>query len=402
MQSRHIIPCAAAAAVAFASLAFGQLGELAPPAGPVADTGPHLGEIEPRTPISNTGAPQTIDQPGSYYLTENITSADQGIEILAGGVTLDLNGFTISGDNGATSPGASEYGIAVVPPFFNNAPIVIKNGFIRNFFSDGVFYSNPNPTGALVVEGVHVIECGGDGIDTFGSVIVRNRSARACGGDGFTHRPGVKGTYDNCIAELNGQGFDVAYSTLSNCLADNNTTGFFVNNSALNSCAASNSAGSGIVASGASAINGCIATDNGSDGIIGSSGSTIMNCVARGNNTGISSGDGSTVANSTSSQNNGSGFSIGDGSRATNCTAEGNGLSGNGFGFLAATGSTIDSCTARNNPFGFSASPGALIIRCTASGNTTNYAIAAAAHGAIISLGFGAFSEPNSFANIEY
>lgn len=402
MQSRHFTPCAAAAAVASASLAFGQLGDLTPPAGPVTDTGPHLGEIEPRTPISNTGGPQTIDQPGSYYLTENITSTDQGIEILAGGVTLDLNGFTISGDNGATNPGASERGIAIVPPFLNNAPVVIKNGFIRDFFSDGVFYSNLNSTGVLVVEGVHVNECGGDGIDTFGSVIVRNSSARGCGGDGFTHRPGVKGTYDNCIAEFNGQGFDVAYSTLSNCLADNNTTGFFVNNSTLNSCAASNSTGSGIVASGPSVIEGCIATDNGSDGIFGSTGSTIMNCVARGNNTGISSDNGSTVAHSTSSQNNGSGFSIGDGSRATNCTAEGNGLSGNGFGFLASTRSVIDSCTAQNNPFGFSAPPGALVIRCTASGNTTNYVIGAAAHGTIISLGSGAFSEPNSFANIEF
>ena len=38
----------------------------------------------------------TISQPGSYYLTRNLTvSSGDGINITTIGVTLDLNGFTI-------------------------------------------------------------------------------------------------------------------------------------------------------------------------------------------------------------------------------------------------------------------------------------------------------------------
>src|SRR5208283_1667721 len=47
------------------------------------------------TPISS--APFTITQPGFYYLSANITvSSGNAIIINADGVTLNLNGFTIS------------------------------------------------------------------------------------------------------------------------------------------------------------------------------------------------------------------------------------------------------------------------------------------------------------------
>jgi hypothetical protein len=69
-------------------------GSLTPPGAP-APTMKTLQEMEPRTLIA--AAPFTISAPGSYYLSTNLTVASgSAIMISASGVTLDLNGFTLS------------------------------------------------------------------------------------------------------------------------------------------------------------------------------------------------------------------------------------------------------------------------------------------------------------------
>src|SRR5262245_8811913 len=69
-------------------------GALTPPGAP-GPTMKSLDQIEARTPISS--APFIITQPGSYYLTTNVTvSSGDAITINANNVSLDLNGFTIS------------------------------------------------------------------------------------------------------------------------------------------------------------------------------------------------------------------------------------------------------------------------------------------------------------------
>lgn len=103
------------------SSALGQ-GALTPPGAP-APTMKTLSQVEPRTPISS--APFTITTPGSYYLTTNLAvSSGDAIDINTSGVTLDLNGFTIS----SSSPTNSGYAISL-----NSAnDVTILNGHIQS------------------------------------------------------------------------------------------------------------------------------------------------------------------------------------------------------------------------------------------------------------------------------
>src|SRR5262249_9961969 len=58
-----------------------------PPVGPIASTGKTLAQVEPRTPISaattpgNGGTIYRITQPGSYYLTDNVTGVSGKVGI---------------------------------------------------------------------------------------------------------------------------------------------------------------------------------------------------------------------------------------------------------------------------------------------------------------------------------
>src|SRR5437763_1954371 len=81
---------------------------LTPPGAP-APTMKKLDEVEPRTNLQASPAAVGVDttnpsyhfiisQPGSYYLSANVlVTKANGIQISAEGVTLDLNGFQVSG-----------------------------------------------------------------------------------------------------------------------------------------------------------------------------------------------------------------------------------------------------------------------------------------------------------------
>lgn len=102
-------------------------GPLTPPPGAPASTYKTLQEVEPRIPISGT---TFIGQPGSYYLTQNITFASTATDVIlinANDVTLDLNGYTITG--GRT-------GVFVNPSLIN---VTIQNGTVRNTAGNGIF-----------------------------------------------------------------------------------------------------------------------------------------------------------------------------------------------------------------------------------------------------------------------
>ncbi len=101
-------------------------GSLTPPGVPGA-TMKTLDQIEPRTPISSV--PYTISQSGSYYFTTNLTSSTLGVVIVTNNVTLDLMGFTLSGDGGS-----SDFGIVLSGTTNRTIQnVMVRNGIVRNF-----------------------------------------------------------------------------------------------------------------------------------------------------------------------------------------------------------------------------------------------------------------------------
>ena len=121
-------------------------GSLTPPGAP-GETMHTLEEVyertDPRTPISSL--PYTISEPGSYYVAGNLSSTGDGIIIESSGVTVDLMGFSLTGDGASlTIPPDYDYGIQVKGS--TNAVIgrvVIKGGSISGFYY-GLFCMHMN------------------------------------------------------------------------------------------------------------------------------------------------------------------------------------------------------------------------------------------------------------------
>lgn len=190
-----------------AATAFAQ-GPLAPPnssgpqVGPVAPldgsgnpqpTMKTLHQVEPRTPVQTlaVSAPYTISQPGSYYLTGNITVASgDAIVIASDDVSLDLNGFTLkstyTGGSSGTAVSVSSsrsrltirngsiVGSTVVPA----SGSATAGGFVQGIYSNGII------TQALV-SGIHVTGVAGDGIYLDVQGLIERCTVTHCGGGGI-------------------------------------------------------------------------------------------------------------------------------------------------------------------------------------------------------------------------
>ncbi len=144
-------------------------GPVTPP-GPPGATMRSLDQIEPRIPLV-LGSPGvaigasgtiTISQPGSYFLTKNLTvSSGHGIVLSSNDVTLDLRGFTISssssGGFGVNVSGATRVSI------FNGSirgsyTYTVGTGFTGSGLGSGIDYDGAAPVVVRVkdvsVEGV--------------------------------------------------------------------------------------------------------------------------------------------------------------------------------------------------------------------------------------------------------
>lgn len=100
-----------------------------------------LAQIEPRTPVSPGGpTPVVLAQPGSYYLTGNLSvSAGDAIVIAVSGVTLDLNGFMIASSDANLSGTAIYLADAITDVSVTNGNIRGTTTYVGGAFSGGGF-----------------------------------------------------------------------------------------------------------------------------------------------------------------------------------------------------------------------------------------------------------------------
>jgi len=345
-------------------------GSLTPPGAP-APTMKTLQQVEPRTPISSV--PLTITQPGSYYLTANVTvSSGDAITIVANGVTLDLNGFTIS----STAPVANGSGILISN--FNSvlSDIIIYNGHISGSvtndgfgtyggsgFNSGIESSGYAP-GNVRVTGISVSGCLQSGIDLdpSGSTLVESCTVRNVGSFGIAAgtvkgslalicgAEGIDGSHvSDCEGESSGSGDGIFAMTAQNCTG--RTYGGYGNGlsamTAQNCYGLSGGAGDGIHVT--ASANNCNGSASSANGISVTDGGVLIGCTATSSEVGIKAGNGCTIKDCTALDNLTNGIIVGQGCRLVGCTASGTGYATGGVGISADIRTTIEDCTANDN-----------------------------------------------------
>ncbi len=314
-------------------------GPLSPPLGPVTSTAKPLSEIEPRIAVNATNTPGDanssfiISQPGSYYLTSNLigTNLKNGISITSANVTLDLNGFTLTGVAGSVR------GILMIGGLNN---IVIKNGSINGWGNGGLETSGGGFGG--MIENISARLNTGNGITVNNAMIVRNCSAvgnTSIGIECFSNSIVV-----NCTAYQNGShGISVTTgASVSYCSALQNTGSGFNSGFSGNSFAF------------------CVANQNDAHGFNLGSDSQISNCVANSNGVDGIRFTTRNLVHANACANNGTAVTTGAGIHATSSD---NRIEGN---FCTGADRGIDADTSGN-----------IILRNTCASNTINWEIAA-------------------------
>jgi hypothetical protein len=248
--------------------AFGQ-GALTPPGAP-SPTMKSLDQIEARTAITNTSSLVTITQPGSYYLTHNLTvSTGDAIDIKTNGVTLDLNGFTIA------STAASASGTAInLTNLTGNTDITIFNGHILGGVTNngsGVYSGSGFATGInyysstsqnIMLSRITVSGCLNFGIylalgnstvveactvHTIGLFGISASTVKGCSATDC----GATGIYGDEVSDSRGQGsgsYGIYTTTAQNCYGQSTTgTGFYASKTATG-CYGYSTTGTGLYA----------------------------------------------------------------------------------------------------------------------------------------------------------
>lgn len=341
-MNRTSIVCTSLVAPALVIAAIA-LGPLNPPSGAVVSTNKTLAEVEPRIAINSTNTPGDtnssfrITQPGSYYLTGNITgeSGKYGIEISSTGVTIDLNGFELRGVPGSFD-GISNVGFSI-------ERTSVRNGTVREWGGSGIRLNSNSFSGSL--ESIIATQNGNTGIAVGNAYTVSRCSSYLNTGDGFSTPTTT--SFLQCVSRNNsGSGFSVNIGcTLSHCSAvENAGNGFqsFFQGNAFSHCVASANTNGFMLAS-ETHITNCNARANTADGIRATSGCVIIanNCAGNGAGTG---GDGASI----------------------HVTGSDNRIEGNNC-ITSDRGIDIDAA-------------GNIILKNTCSGNTTNWDIAAGNH----------------------
>jgi len=351
-------------------------GPLNPPAGSVASTFKTLGEVEPRIAINATNTPGDADatpslykitQPGSYYLTGNMTGVAGmiGIEVTAYGVTIDLNGFQMSGGAG------SAVGISI-----RSGGTEVRNGIVRNWGGGGVVADGPTTSNrvidvrALGNGGVGIYagnyseirNCVGESNASHGLAVYAYGRVEGCtvrynGGDGV-NAPNSSNIVINCNANANtGNGIRLFSGTISGCLTSDNTlSGIDTNSANVHECSSVGNDAYGFKLGTASVAVGNRANGNVFDGFYVEASCVLENNLAAGNGNSIAGRAGFTL--------NGAGI------RATN-----NHAVSNPIGFQATSGASVlmgNSAMSGTTGFLVTANTNTLLTSNIAVGNSSN------------------------------
>lgn len=283
--------------------------------------------------------PLVIDKSGSYRLRGPITVPNANttailIKDTAPDVTLDLNGFAISGPTdcpGVPGPACAPLGtgIGIATECSGLCPLqgtlVIKDGTVRGMGRDGINVS----VAQVRIERVSLHDNGNDGLFATGSVAVRDSFANTNGGTGFYIRdPGV---ITGSIALLNGEngmfleGADSGFVAADNIASRNLGNGIEVDSApvaARGNVAARNFQGFRLLGSD-SVVQGNLAIGNNDIGIVAPRGVLLGN-VMSGNALGLES-QSALVAHNLANDNNLVGMELGDSGVSANVLSANNG-----------------------------------------------------------------------------
>ncbi|MEL6330195.1 MAG: right-handed parallel beta-helix repeat-containing protein [Planctomycetota bacterium] len=369
-----------------ATAAAAQLGPINPPGGPVSDTGPHLGEIEPRIAINAQNTPGDansffrITSSGSYYLTGDLFGSAAGfsvIEVAVSDVVIDLNGYRISGSSSAFGIfGSNTEGVTVKNGRIRSigGPAISLNDFsntvqdVRVLFADGIILG-PSAT----VENVNVGQSDLSGITVGQSSSVRDTRVSSITGDGFNI--GASSVVERCTASSSAIGFDLSVGAQAvHCTAFNNSGNGFngAGDNIIEACIARN-CNEGVLAGAGCVIRNGVFSLNDVDGIDVDAGCHVEGNVVRGNgNDGICARASNTIVNNTVDNNTGSGILLLDQANRV----DSNNLSANQVnGIRTFSATAIDNTIIRNSaraniPANYSIVAGNFFVQV--SGATTN------------------------------
>lgn len=268
---------------------------------------------------------------GSYVLANNLSAAGNCLVIQTSRVTVDLSGFSITGNG--TGAGITDGGV-------QSSRIVIRNGTILRFASGIELGHSPITT----IERLTVTD-NTAGIHTSYYAAVRDCS--------------VSRNVDHAIVVGVG-------SIVSDNLVSNNGTGTSGANIVV-----STSSGNGIATSDSCLIGGNNASGNTHGlGISGGNSSLVIDNVASADSSGISVLNASALINNTAAQDPGFGMGAGPGSTVAQNTASMDGLALNTDGIRVQQWSLITGNSASSNAHGFTIFCPSNVVGNTAKSNT--------------------------------
>ena len=357
-------------------------GPLNPPAGAVSSTYKTLTEVEPRIAINSTNTPGNasatyrITQPGSYYLTGNVSgqSGKSGISIESGNVTLDLCGFSIIGVSGSID--------GITMPAFAES-VVIRNGIVSAWGRHGVR--------TLIdvgrVEGITVTRNGGWGIDNqsqptfsthlshceaFGNgAIVASTGGIRVGESALVTDSLARGNTGHGFATAGGYVRFVGCASMD-CTADGfNSTGI---ETSLTNCTVGYAAVVAVRLGDRGSLVDCTISQPSGSGVILGSLARMAGCNVRSVGAAITALDDGVFIECSVTSSVGVGVSARDGNHFSNCRVSGC----LGDGFNVRFGNHFEGCQARSNQGdGIESSSGGHILNCQLDGNGSGATVGA-------------------------